>query len=284
MRQCIKRPIPRCKEDMIASSIVDKLSQYISWLSERQWAEWEIITIAVIALFMLLWIIRWQRRRVIRNIYGNQFLENTPVIGTKLGSRKRRRHLIEDYKKARLAAVQKGHANQHKMTKKVDQSEKLHEQIKQLQHDIIKRKQIEVRLDERVASLTTANEKLQLELVEKERAEKQAEEIPAADEQQKSEISESKQVEQAPERQIVAEPAVKKPVEEKPAGKDNKYDDLHRIVDDVEQKLCRKCKEWKPESEFHKNASSKDGLVGSCKTCKAEAAREYRKRRAAGKE
>jgi hypothetical protein len=258
---------------MIASSFVDKLNLYMLWLSERQWAEWEIITIAVIALFVLLWIIRRLRKRAIRNIYDNQFLENTPVIGAKLGSSKRRRHLIKDYKKARLAAVQKGHTNQQKTTKQTE-LEKLHEQIKQLQYEIIKRKQAEVRFEQKIADLTADNEKFQLELASKEQAE----------EQQKPEIPESKQVEQVPERQVVAEPAVEKSVEEKPAEKGDKYDDLHRIVDDVEQKLCRKCKEWKPESEFHKNASSKDGLAGSCKTCKAEAAREYRKRRATGKE
>ncbi|MFC1793610.1 hypothetical protein ACFL3Q_08500 [Planctomycetota bacterium] len=258
---------------MIASSFVDRFNLYMLWLSERQWAEWEIITIAVIALFVLLWIIRRLRKRAIRNIYDNQFLENTPVIGAKLGSRKRRRHLIKDYKKAQLAAVQKGHANQQKSTKQTE-SEKLHEQIKQLQRENIKQKQAEVRLEERIANLVTANEKLKLELAAKEQTV----------EQQKSEIPESKQVEKVPERQVVTEPAVEKPVEEKSAGNGNIDDDSHRIVDGVKQKLCRKCKEWKPESKFHKNTSSKDGLAGSCKTCKAEAAREYRKRRAVDKE
>ena len=268
---------------MIASSFVDSISQFMSWLSERQWAEWEIITIAVIALFVLLWIIRWQRKRAIRNIYDNQFLENTPVIGAKLGSRKRRRHLIKDFKKAQLAAAQHGHTNQQKSTKQKE-SEKLHEQIKQLQREIIKRKQAEVRFEQRIADLATANEKLQLELAEKERAEEQTEETSAAEEQQKPEIPESKKASQDIEEQAAVVPDVEKSVEEKPAGIGNKSDDLHGIVDGVKQKLCRKCKEWKPEIEFHKNASSKDGLAGSCKTCKAEAAREYRKRRAADKE
>ncbi len=85
------------------------------------------------------------------------------------------------------------------------------------------------------------------------------------------------------EEQTTGVPAVEKAVERKPARRGKTYEELHRVVDDVKQKLCRKCEEWKPESEFHKNSSCKDGLAVSCKICKAEAAREYRKRRKAAK-
>lgn len=250
---------------MIESSLTDRLNQSISWLCERQWAEWEVLTIAITALFVLVWITRRQRRRSVRNIYENQFLESSPVIGMNLGVHRRSRRVIGDLKKGRLAVVQKKHPKQQKPTNQTDPSEKLHEQIKQLQYEIIKRKQVEVRLEERVAHLTTANETLQCELAG------------------------IKQAGQESKEQIAEEPAAEVPNEktlpqEKPAGSDGKYDDLHRIVDGIEQKLCRKCDQWKPESEFYKNASSKDGLTGSCKTCKAEAAREYRKRRKAAKD
>ena len=222
----------------------------MSWLFQREWAEWEIITIAITAVFVLLWIISRQRKRAVRRVYENRFMESSPVIGMNLGTHKRSRHLVRDLKKGRLPAVQKKHQKQQKPTKKTEASAKLHEQIKQLQYEIIKRKQSEVHLEERIAHLTAANEKLQLKLVEIKQAEEQTEE---------------------------------KPVEEKAAGKDKKYDNTHRIVDGVKQQLCRKCTEWKPETEFHKNASCKDGLAVSCKTCKAKAAREYRKRRKAAK-
>ena len=45
------------------------------------------------------------------------------------------------------------------------------------------------------------------------------------------------------------------------------------------QKQCRKCKQFKPHSEFYKNRSSKDGLASWCKQCK----KEYSKKRAAQK-
>lgn len=289
---------------MIANSFVNILNGFILRLYDRQWAVWEILAIAITSLSLLLWIMMRLRRRSVRSFYENQSMGSSPVIGVNLGDHKGSRHVMKELKKGRLTAVQKKHPKQQKSAKQTEPSEKLHEQIKQLQLEIIKRKQAEVRFEERFAHLTAANEQLQHELAESKQAaetpaaeeqlqpevpvSKQAEQKviqePATDEKQQPEISESEQVEQVPERQVVAEPAADKPVEEKSAGKGNKYDDFHRVADDVKQKLCRKCKEWKPESEFHKNASSKDGLAASCKTCKAEAAREYRKRRKAAKD
>jgi len=47
------------------------------------------------------------------------------------------------------------------------------------------------------------------------------------------------------------------------------------------RKQCRKCKKNKPLTEFHKNASSSDGLARWCKSCKTKAAKESRRKRAA---
>lgn len=291
---------------MIVSSFIDKPGQFASWLIHRQWAEWEIIAVAAVAVFVVLWIIRLQRKRAYRNIYDNKFLESTPVIGTKLGSRKRHRNIIKDFKKAQLAAAQHGHANQQKSTKQ-SESEKLHEQIRQLQREIIIRKQSEVRLEEKVAYLTSVNKKLEHELAELKQTEQPAktedELEPTPEDEPRPEISEEKETEQPVVQEPVSEEAEQpvsseseqaeqeirvqsaealaeeERIKRKPPKRSKKYEDFHRVVDDVKQKLCRKCNEWKPESKFHKNASSKDGLAGTCKTCKAEAAKEYRRRR-----
>jgi hypothetical protein len=291
---------------MIVSSFIDRPGQFASWLFQRQWSEWEIITIAGIAVFVVIWIMKRQRKLSLRNIYDNQFLESTPIIGTKLGPRKKRRHLIENFKRAQLAAAQKGHSNQQTSAQKTE-SEKLREQIKQLQYEIIKHREAEVRLKQQVAELTTAKDELQHELAELKQAEQPAElheEVkPGSEEQLRTEIPEKKQAEQQVDHEPVteekeqpiiseseqvgqdigeesAEVSVKdKHVEKKPLKRGMTYQDLHRVVDDVKQKLCRKCNEWKPESGFHKSASSKDGLAGSCKACKARAAKGYRKRR-----
>jgi len=263
---------------MIVSSFIDRPGQFASWLFQRQWSEWEIIIIAGIAVFVVIWIMKRQRKLSLRNIYDNQFLESTPIIGTKLGSRKKRRHLIENFKKAQLAAAQKGHSNQQTSAQKTE-SEKLREQIKQLQYEIIKHREAEVRLKQQVAELTTSKDELQHELAELKQAEQQVDKEPVTEEKEQPVISESEQVGQDIGEESAEVSAKDKHIEKKPPKRGMTYQDLHRVVDDVKQKLCRKCNEWKPESGFHKSASSKDGLAGSCKACKARAAKGYRKRR-----
>jgi len=46
-----------------------------------------------------------------------------------------------------------------------------------------------------------------------------------------------------------------------------RYDDCHRVVNGDKEKLCRKCRKWKGESQFCRNRSSKDGLLGWCTEC-----------------
>jgi hypothetical protein len=43
----------------------------------------------------------------------------------------------------------------------------------------------------------------------------------------------------------------------------------HRTVDEVEQKHCSKCGEWKELGEFSKKKSRWDGLHGWCRACQA---------------
>jgi len=324
---------------MIGYSLVDRLRQFLSWLYyEHQWARWEILTIGIVVLSVLLLIVRRQRKRAIRRVYTNQLPERSPVIGVNLGGRKRSHHGIKDLKKDHLASVPERREKHKKSKKTTEPSEKLHEQMKQLQYEIIKRKQTEARFEQRVADLTAENEKLRCEIAEsgqveqrpsreaaevpdadeklqpeigeKEQAEQdlkeqvveapsadeklqpdvaekeqakqdlkeQAAEVPSADEKLQPEVAEKEQAKQDLKEQAAEVPAEKKPTKKKPAGSGSKYEDFHRVVDGVKQKLCGKCNEWKPESEFHKNASCKDGLAGSCKVCKAKAARQYRKR------
>ena len=58
-----------------------------------------------------------------------------------------------------------------------------------------------------------------------------------------------------------------------------RYEDRHRVVNEIKQKYCLKCKSWKSESEFFKDRSRKDGLMERCKKCKYKPAKKSRKRR-----
>jgi len=46
----------------------------------------------------------------------------------------------------------------------------------------------------------------------------------------------------------------------------------------METKVCYRCKQEKPLSEFSKRRSSKDGAVGECKTCDSDRCRNYYKK------
>ena len=45
------------------------------------------------------------------------------------------------------------------------------------------------------------------------------------------------------------------------------YEESHRTVGGVKQKLCCRCKKWKDESLFHRNRRTKDGIQWKCKEC-----------------
>jgi hypothetical protein len=46
-----------------------------------------------------------------------------------------------------------------------------------------------------------------------------------------------------------------------------RYEERHRVVNGAKEKLCSKCGKWRSESQFNKNRSSKDGLIGWCRKC-----------------
>jgi hypothetical protein len=62
-----------------------------------------------------------------------------------------------------------------------------------------------------------------------------------------------------------------------------RYEQRHRVVKGVKEKRCRRCKEWKPESEFYGRPKHKDGLAIWCKQCANKASTESRKQRSTAK-
>ena len=57
-----------------------------------------------------------------------------------------------------------------------------------------------------------------------------------------------------------------------------RYEDRHRVVKGIKQKLCRKCNRWKNESEFYKNRSEKNGLDNQCRKCSYKPTGKSRKK------
>lgn len=137
-------------------------------------------------------------------------------------------------------------------------------QMKAPSEQAVRSEQAQSALVEKIDELTVANERLVYEAGEhgqvQDHFEARLAELTAVNEQLQRQIGELKTG--GPKKRVYA------------------YEDEHRVVDNVRQKLCRKCGVWKDESEFHKNASRKDGLARWCKVCKVGASRESRARRA----
>ena len=69
---------------MTVDSIISRFNQYSSWLFSRNWERWEILTIAIVALALILLAARARRQTRINRRYIPQY---TPTIGIRLAHR-----------------------------------------------------------------------------------------------------------------------------------------------------------------------------------------------------
>ena len=61
-----------------------------------------------------------------------------------------------------------------------------------------------------------------------------------------------------------------------------RYEQRHRVVNGIKQKLCIKCRRWKKENAYYTNNSEKDDLSARCKNCTYKAANKSYKPRSMG--
>jgi hypothetical protein len=66
---------------MTVDSIISRLTQYSSLLYNRHWERWEILTIAIVALALILLVARARRRTRINTRYVQRY---SPIIGIRL--------------------------------------------------------------------------------------------------------------------------------------------------------------------------------------------------------
>ena len=66
---------------MTVDSIISRLTQYSSSLFSRNWERWEILTIAIVALALILLVARARRKTRINTRHIHQY---TPTIGIRL--------------------------------------------------------------------------------------------------------------------------------------------------------------------------------------------------------
>lgn len=147
---------------MTVESLMNTFTQYVSWLySGRIWARWELQTIAVTALVLLLFFLIQRRKARSRKANTKQFQERSSIKGINLDSDKGVSQGFEgNVNSHRILSIQKNNGNQKRWketTKKWKNYQKL---IEQLQKETALYKQAEQRLEQQFAKLKAANEQL----------------------------------------------------------------------------------------------------------------------------
>lgn len=252
---------------------VDSLRQPSNWLLERQWAQWSLIAAAGL-LFVLL-VVKIARRRRRRAVaFAGQVSQDVRAGGVPLVVREPISRGVANPAESRPAYATAGRqGRQHS----ADPSELVSYpeiSIRQLRREIFKRDQEEARLERQVEELKAVNEQLRRQVAESRetcaRFEQRIAELTAAGEQLRQRRPQQEKAKTDVDKVDKEEVAVAAATEQKQESP----------AEAADLKECRKCKKKKPLTEFHKNASSHDGLARWCKACKTKSAKESRRRRA----
>lgn len=229
---------------------INRFKQPSEWLPEQQWARWSLIALAALLAFLLLLKMAKRRRR---QTAGAMHIDQFPG-GAVTGESTRSRRM--DAAAGRWQSLQI-YADPAELVSHPEIS------IRQLRREIFKRDQVEARLEHQIEELKIANQQLRQRIAE-------SKETAAYFEQKLAELT------------VGAKPAngitAKKNGKTKAKKPSRKAESPAQAVKKTDQKQCRKCKKNKPLTEFHKNASSHDGLARWCKVCKTKAAKESRRK------
>jgi len=72
---------------MTVEGIIDRLSEFFSWLYYRRWEKWELLAIAIAALVVLILMVR-AHLKVAAN--AKRFRERSPIVGVRMAEHGRR--------------------------------------------------------------------------------------------------------------------------------------------------------------------------------------------------
>ncbi len=206
------------EEEMTIGKFTEELKWHWSWLYEqylaqfyeqhvarlytREWAQWELLTIAGLLSIMLLLKVRRRRRRTASRIarLARGASEEPAMIAVRPVSGNGYGRNGEDSREHLLGPGQEMHSEHHRWSRGLDIVELSDQPVRQLRREIIKRDQTEARLEREVAELSIANERLQREVAESMRAEERLErkfvELAAANERLHRKATSSVPVEQ----------------------------------------------------------------------------------------
>ncbi len=138
---------------------------YVSKLYDRQWAQWELLSIAAVLSLLLLWKVRRRRRKAATKIvYTDRVSADPSVVDVKLVAGKGIHRNGEDLQEADERSASQIQRRYQRWTTAPEESDWPGQPVRDLRREIIKRDQSEARLEREVAELGGANEQLEREV------------------------------------------------------------------------------------------------------------------------
>jgi putative salt-induced outer membrane protein YdiY len=151
---------------MTVESLMNTFTEYATWLySQREWARWELQTIAITTMVLLLFVLVHRRRAKASKTVAKQVVKKPSIIGIKLDAGKTAHKGTEgDTDSSRIVSVSKNNGNQMRWKETTKKWKNLQKLIEQLQEETAKYKQAEECLEQQFARLKAANEQLGQEI------------------------------------------------------------------------------------------------------------------------
>ena len=151
---------------MTVESLMNRFTQYVSWLYfEREWARWELQTIAVTALILLLFILLYRRKAKATSTVVKQIEKRSSTIGINLDAGKVAHQVSQGSANGRsIVSISKNNGNQKRWKETTKKWKNLQKLIEQLQQETAKYKKAEECLEQQFSRLKAANEQLRREI------------------------------------------------------------------------------------------------------------------------
>ena len=152
---------------MTVESLTNTFTQYVTWLYfQREWARWELLTVALTAMVLLLFILVTRRRAKARRTAAKQVAKKPLTIGANFDTGKKARQQIKSGSGiSSFFSVPKGYGNQKGWKQTTKKWKVLQALTEQLQEETAKYLQAQELLEQQFARLQEANERLRQEIV-----------------------------------------------------------------------------------------------------------------------
>lgn len=152
---------------MTVESLTNTITQYATWLYfQRQWARWELLTIGLTAMVLLLFVLVTRRRAKARRARAKQFAQKPLTIGTNLDAGMKTNQQIKSGSGINsLISIPNGNGNRKGWKQTTKKWKNLQKLTEQLQEETAKYRQAQELLEQQFARLKAANEQLRQEIV-----------------------------------------------------------------------------------------------------------------------